>query len=144
MKEKDELILCLKIVLGKTASAARNWINSAHQTAATTFAFSPVLIHGKRTNVKWALQNPGSFCLHIQLLQLGQPAVKHATVCWGIRISGIRNTYCTNLDPDPFLQEQLYTKILQIRKIPLKTRKVRHKNAWPKIFLYKRNPDPAK
>ena len=43
-KEKNEFILYFKIVLGKTASAARNGINSAPQTAATTFAFSFVFI----------------------------------------------------------------------------------------------------
>ena len=40
MKEKDELILFLKIVLGKRAITARNLINSFPQTEATTFAFA--------------------------------------------------------------------------------------------------------
>ena len=35
----DKFILFFKIVLGKTASAARNWINSFPQTEETTFAF---------------------------------------------------------------------------------------------------------
>ena len=42
MKEKDEFILFFKIVLGKTSSAARNWLNSFPQTEATTVAFSSV------------------------------------------------------------------------------------------------------
>ena len=39
MKEIDEFILFFKIVLGKIASAARNLINSAHQSAAMTLVF---------------------------------------------------------------------------------------------------------
>ena len=41
MTEKDEFF---KIVLGKTASVARNWISSSPPTEATTFAFSSALI----------------------------------------------------------------------------------------------------
>ena len=44
LKERDEFILFFKIVLGKIACAARNCINSAPQTAATTFSFSSVYI----------------------------------------------------------------------------------------------------
>ena len=39
-----QIILLIKIVLGKTASAARNWINPSPQTEATTFAFSSVFV----------------------------------------------------------------------------------------------------
>ena len=39
-----QFILFFKTSQCKTASAARNWINSATQTAATTFAFSSVFI----------------------------------------------------------------------------------------------------
>ena len=39
-EKKDDFILFFKIVLGKTASAAYNWINSSPQTEATTFAFA--------------------------------------------------------------------------------------------------------
>ena len=40
LKEKDEIILLFKIVIGKTASATKKLINSSHpQTEATTFAF---------------------------------------------------------------------------------------------------------
>ena len=44
LKEKDKYILFVKIVLGKTASAARKLINSYPQTEATTFTFSSVFI----------------------------------------------------------------------------------------------------
>ena len=44
LKEKDEILLFLKIVLDKIASVARNLINSSPQTEATTFAFSYVFI----------------------------------------------------------------------------------------------------
>ena len=40
----DEFILFFKSFWCKIASAARNWINSVTQTAATTFAFSSVFI----------------------------------------------------------------------------------------------------
>ena len=43
-KEKDVFILIFKIVLGKTASATRNLINSSPQTEETTFALSSVFI----------------------------------------------------------------------------------------------------
>ena len=41
---KVEFSLFFQIDRGKTASAARNWINSAPQTEATTFAFASVSI----------------------------------------------------------------------------------------------------
>ena len=40
LKEKDEFILFFKIVPGKKAGAARKFINSAPQKAATTFAIA--------------------------------------------------------------------------------------------------------
>ena len=56
----DEFILFFKIVLGKTASTARNWISSSPQTKATTFAFSSVFIllyvhftPGHHKKIKW-------------------------------------------------------------------------------------------
>ena len=44
LKEKDAFIIFFKIVLGKTASAARNWINSSPETDSTTFAFSSAFV----------------------------------------------------------------------------------------------------
>ena len=44
LNEKDYFILFFEIVLGKTASSARQLINSFPQTEATTFAFSSVFI----------------------------------------------------------------------------------------------------
>ena len=45
LKAKDEFILFFKIVIGKTASAARNWIHpTPPHTAATTFPFASVFI----------------------------------------------------------------------------------------------------
>ena len=58
LKEKDEFILFFKIVIGKIASAAKNWIHfypqieattnwthSSPKTESTTFAFSSVFIY---------------------------------------------------------------------------------------------------
>ena len=66
LKERDEFILFFKIVLGKTATAARNLINYSPQTEATTFAFSYVfnlfLWFIQKTRLKvvaatWLVQN---------------------------------------------------------------------------------------
>ena len=40
LEEKVYFVLFFQIVLGKTASAARNYLNFAPQTDATTFAFA--------------------------------------------------------------------------------------------------------
>ena len=44
LEEQGELNLFFQIVWGKTAGAAKNWINSAPQTDATTFAFASLSI----------------------------------------------------------------------------------------------------
>ena len=43
-KENDEFILLFKSSWCKIASAAKNWINSVPQTAATTFGFSSLYV----------------------------------------------------------------------------------------------------
>ena len=43
-KKRTNSSLFFKIVLGKTASVARNWINSSPKTEGTTFAFPSVFI----------------------------------------------------------------------------------------------------
>ena len=94
-----QFILLFKIVPGKTASMAKNWLNSSSQTEATTFAFSScvfILLLWSLYTVQWmVVGSPNVLCpswkkictssgkKYIIILKLTWSGLRHVSGCKG-------------------------------------------------------------